>query len=200
MNTWLPTARSLRSAGPSSAKNPGRWSLTPLCVPPRPLRSFLSLRLLIAVVALWFGARQIVRPIQNLEARATKLAWGDFKAIEEPVGGIAEIRHLQAELVGMAHKLQAAQKNLHNYIGAITRGQEEERRRMARDLHDDTIQSLIALKQRLQLLEMAPQNEPPITAIAELENSDRASHRESASPDTCPATDLSGRSWVGGGA
>ncbi len=126
--------------------------------------------LLIAVVALWFGARQIVRPIQNLEARATKLAWGDFKAIEEPVGGIAEIRHLQAELVGMAHKLQAAQKNLHNYIGAITRGQEEERRRMARDLHDDTIQSLIALKQRLQLLEMAPKNEPPVDAIAELEN------------------------------
>ncbi len=125
--------------------------------------------LLIAVVALWFGARQIVRPIQNLEARATKLAWGDFKAIEEPVGGIAEIRHLQVELVGMAHKLQAAQKNLHNYIGAITRGQEEERRRMARDLHDDTIQSLIALKQRLQLMELAPQNEPPIAAIAELE-------------------------------
>ena len=126
--------------------------------------------LLIAVVALWFGARQIVRPIQNLEARATKLAGGDFKAIEEPVGGIAEIRHLQAELVGMAHKLQIAQKNLHHYIGAITRGQEEERRRMARDLHDDTIQSLIALKQRLQLLEMASQNEPPDTAIAELEN------------------------------
>jgi signal transduction histidine kinase len=126
--------------------------------------------LLIAVVALWFGARQIVRPIQNLEARAAKLAWGDFKAIEEPVGGIAEIRHLQAELVGMAHKLQAAQKNLHNYIGAITRGQEEERRRMARDLHDDTLQSLIALKQRLQLLEMAPQNEPSINAISELEN------------------------------
>ena len=125
--------------------------------------------LLIAVVALWFGARQIVRPIQNLEARATKLAWGDFKAIEEPVGGIAEIRHLQAALVGMAHKLQLAQKNLHNYIGAITKGQEEERRRMARDLHDDTIQSLIALKQRLQLLEMAPHNEPPVTAIAELE-------------------------------
>jgi signal transduction histidine kinase len=126
--------------------------------------------LLIAVIALWFGARQIVRPIQDLEARATKLAWGDFKAIEEPVGGIAEIRHLQVELVRMAHKLQAAQRNLHNYIGAITRGQEEERRRMARDLHDDTIQSLIALKQRLQLLELTPQNESPIHAIAELEN------------------------------
>lgn len=126
--------------------------------------------LLIAVVALWFGARQIVRPIQHLEARANKLAWGDFKAIEEPVGGIAEIRHLQTELVGMAHKLQTAQQNLHNYIGAITKGQEEERRRMARDLHDDTIQSLIALKQRLQLLQMSPSNVTPAGAIEELEN------------------------------
>jgi hypothetical protein len=45
--------------------------------------------LLIAVVALWFGARQIVRPIQSLEARTTKLASGDFNAIEESVGGNA---------------------------------------------------------------------------------------------------------------
>jgi len=126
--------------------------------------------LLIAIFALWFIARQVVHPIQDLEAKAEKLALGDFKAIEDPVNGIEEIRHLQAELVEMAHKVQAAQRNLHSYIGAITKGQEEERRRMARDLHDDTLQTLIALKQRVQLAQMASQDEPSARALAELES------------------------------
>lgn len=107
--------------------------------------------LILAVMALWFGARQIVRPLQTLESRAATLAWGDFKTIEIPVGGIEEIRQLQDELIQMARKVQAAQQSLHGYIGAITAAQEDERRRLARELHDDTIQSLIALKQRIQL-------------------------------------------------
>jgi two-component system sensor histidine kinase UhpB len=111
--------------------------------------------LLLTLLVLWFGLRQIVQPLQSLESKAATLAWSDFKTIEEPVGGIPEIRHLQAELVHMAQKVQAAQQSLHDYIGAITAAQEDERRRMARELHDDTIQALIALKQRVQLAQMA---------------------------------------------
>jgi signal transduction histidine kinase len=111
--------------------------------------------LLLTLLALWFGLRQIVQPLQSLESKAATLAWGDFITIEEPVGGIPEIRHLQGELVHMARKVQAAQQSLHDYIGAITAAQEDERGRMARELHDDTIQALIALKQRVQLAQMA---------------------------------------------
>src|SRR5512142_1733696 len=49
--------------------------------------------LLFAVAALWFGARQIVRPLQDLEIKAGALATGDFEAIQEPVGGIPEVMH-----------------------------------------------------------------------------------------------------------
>jgi signal transduction histidine kinase len=115
--------------------------------------------LLLALLALWFGTRQVVVPIQKLEQQATRLAWGDFDAIEEPVGGIAEIRGLQAELMRMAHKLESARDSLRGYIGAITRGQEDERTRLARELHDDTLQSLIALKQRIQMAEMDLQSD-----------------------------------------
>ena len=106
---------------------------------------------LLALLAIWFGARRIVTPLQKLEKQAAGLATGDFEAIRQPVGGIAEIRNLQIELIEMADDLQAAQLSLHSYIGAITAGVENERRSLARELHDDTIQAMIALNQRIQL-------------------------------------------------
>jgi len=124
--------------------------------------------LLLTLVALWFGLRKIVQPLQTLESKAATLAWGDFKAIEEPVGGIPEIRHLQSELIHMARKVQAAQRSLHDYIGAITAAQEDERRRMARELHDDTIQALIALKQRMQLAQLGWSADPEDSSLNEI--------------------------------
>jgi signal transduction histidine kinase len=115
--------------------------------------------LVVAIAALWFGARQVVRPLQSLEQKATSLGWGDFEAIEEPVGGINEIQRLQRELIHMAQKVQLAQQSLRGYLSAVTTGQEEERRRLARELHDDTIQSLIALNQQIQLAQMAAADE-----------------------------------------
>ena len=125
--------------------------------------------LLLTLVALWFGARQIVQPLQSLEAKAADLAWGRYEAVEQPVDGITEIRRLQAELVHMAHKVKAAQESLRDYIGAITAAQEEERRRLARELHDDTLQSLIALNQRIQLAQLALADSPAAGSLAEIQ-------------------------------
>jgi signal transduction histidine kinase len=112
------------------------------------------------LLALWFGTNRIIEPLQALQSRAARLGWGDYETIEQPVGGIREIRLLQDELAHLARKVQAAQRGLRGYIGAMTAGQEDERRRLARELHDDTLQSLIALNQRLQLLRMKSSGDP----------------------------------------
>lgn len=124
--------------------------------------------LLITLAGLWFGTRQIVQPLRALESKSTQLAWSDASEIEEPVGGIVEIRHLQAELIQMAHKVQAAQRSLRDYIGVITDAQEDERQRLARELHDDTLQSIIALKQRVQLAQKNASDEDSQQSLQEL--------------------------------
>jgi len=110
---------------------------------------------LLSLFLIWFGANRIVKPLQKLEKQASGLAAGDFETIQNSVGGIEEIRNLQSEMVEMAIELNAAQKNLRDYIGSITAGVENERRSLARELHDDTIQNLIALSQRIQIISIS---------------------------------------------
>ena len=114
--------------------------------------------LLLSLVALWFGGRQIIEPLQSLERRAQQMAEGNFTAIHSPVGGIDEIRNLQDQMVAMSEALESAQAALHSYIGALTEGLETERRSLARELHDDTLQELIALNQQVQMAMLRAQD------------------------------------------
>lgn len=120
--------------------------------------------LLLAGVALVFAVRGVIRPLQELERQAGKLASGDYEAIEQPVGGIGEIVSLQRTLTRMSRQIKSYQDSVRRYLGALTRGQEDERRRLARELHDDTVQSLIALDQRIQLVQHALKSGAPDVA------------------------------------
>jgi two-component system sensor histidine kinase DegS len=105
---------------------------------------------LLAFGAVYLGVRQVLQPLEKLGRRASKIAWGDFSAIGDPVGGIAEIDELRITLNQMADRIRAYQSAMHSYVAAVTRGQEEERLRLGHELHDDTVQSLVVLSQGLE--------------------------------------------------
>ena len=106
---------------------------------------------LISLLIFTFGWRTIVRPLQQVAEAAGKVSWGEYAAIAESLGGVEEIRSLQQALMAMVERLQGYEAGMHDYLGAVTQGQESERARLARELHDGPVQVLIALSQRLEM-------------------------------------------------
>jgi signal transduction histidine kinase len=100
-----------------------------------------------------------------LEAQAARAGQGDYAALAQPISGISEIQTLQVTLVQMADQLRRYQRSLQSYAADVIRGQEDERTRLARELHDETVQALIVLDQRLQLIERTARRDPPAALI-----------------------------------
>jgi signal transduction histidine kinase len=75
--------------------------------------------------------------------------------MDQPVGGIGEIQQLHNTLAHVAQELEQARDQMRNYAAAITQGQEDERARVARELHDETVQTLIALELQAHLIQRA---------------------------------------------
>lgn len=121
--------------------------------------------LLLVLLLVGVGIRKIVRPLQRLEKQATSLDWGNYDAIESEVGGIEEIQRLHATLRNMVQRIRTAQAEMHNYIGAVTRAQEDERLRVARELHDQTAQALVALNHQVQMLKPFLSDDPEATIL-----------------------------------
>jgi signal transduction histidine kinase len=115
---------------------------------------------LVSGLAVTFGLHYVVRPLQALDRQATRVAWGDFSVVAEPVGGIQEIEDLRRTLATMAGQIQRYQAGMRDYVAAVTAAQEEERRRLARELHDETVQSLIALGHRVEMVQKALDKDP----------------------------------------
>ncbi len=97
----------------------------------------------------------LVPPVRELQRRAEAMTRGDFSMLGHPVGGSGEIEDLRRALDVMGAHVEQAQSGMHRYIAALTVAQETERGRLARELHDDTVQRLITLGQGVDRVQRA---------------------------------------------
>jgi len=105
----------------------------------------------LSLVMLTFGWRTIAQPLQQLSRIAGEVSWGNHQMIARKIGGVSEIQELHGAFQGMVARLESYQSGLLDYLDAVTKGQEEERARLAREIHDGSVQSLIALTQRTEM-------------------------------------------------
>lgn len=116
------------------------------------------LGMLLVASHIWFYFR-VLRPIHRLAAQAEALTQGHFDALSAKCGGIPEITHLQRSLSSMAGHVRRAQEQSRLYASRLSSGQEAERQRLARELHDETVQSLIAAAHSIDLIRDIPASE-----------------------------------------
>lgn len=125
----------------------------------------LGVGLMLVMVFISSGTRRLTDPIKELVEQTQQLARGDFVGHVQG-GTVTEMRSLSDAFNEMADRVARYRVGLQSYVAAITQTQEDERKRIARELHDDTIQSLIALGRRLELMEQSLEN--PIDAAKQL--------------------------------
>jgi len=99
---------------------------------------------------LWFYIR-VLRPVQKLSLRADRLSQGELDSFDHQCGGIPEIRELRRAMSGMVGHVRRAQEQSRAYAEQLADGQENERKRVARELHDDAVQSTIAIAQGIDM-------------------------------------------------
>ena len=110
----------------------------------------LALAIMLALLANIMMVRRRFSPLEELIDRLEAIDPADVTSFEEPASGeMEEVDRLSATFRRLLERIEAERRRSGRLV---LRAQEEERKRVARDLHDEVNQALTAILLRLQAL------------------------------------------------
>jgi two-component system sensor histidine kinase UhpB len=113
--------------------------------------------------------RLVLRPLGNLQRAVDAVRAGEHGVRVEPSGITDErLEHLTGTFNQMLVMLEETAERLRAFPAQVLRAQEDERRRIARELHDEAAQLLTSLLVRLRLLEQTKTPEDARARVGEL--------------------------------
>jgi len=122
----------------------------------------LFLLMLVGIGSIWRFSRRMVRPIQRLRDGAQAVQAGDLTrrvAVDRPdeIGELAAAFNAMTEELARSHtELERKEEMRARLLEQVITAQEDERKRIARELHDETSQALTSLMVGLRVLEQRP--------------------------------------------
>ncbi|MBC8161462.1 MAG: YHS domain-containing protein [Roseiflexaceae bacterium] len=98
--------------------------------------------------------------IRELQRRAEAVMRGDFSAQGQPLGGPPELEDLRRMIDVLGMHTDQGLRGQHAYVAALSTAQEAERGRLARELHDEVVQQLIALGHGVERAQRLVERDP----------------------------------------
>jgi signal transduction histidine kinase len=123
----------------------------------------LFLLMLVGMGSIWRFSRRMVRPIQRLRDSAQAVQAGDLSqrvAVDrkDEIGELASaFNAMTAELGRSRGELERKEEMRARLLEQVITAQEDERKRIARELHDETSQALTSVMVGLKVLEQRPE-------------------------------------------
>lgn len=105
----------------------------------------------IALVGIFLLWRWCVIPLRRTAETVESVDWGHDQFNAGAPGPLPELREMHRALSDLSIRAIDRETLKKNYVGDIVRTQEEERTRLAREIHDSPLQTVASLIQRIQL-------------------------------------------------
>jgi two-component system sensor histidine kinase UhpB len=130
---------------------------------------FMVVGIVISLAVNYVTLKWTLVPLDKLQTAVDEVRRGRLD-VRVPLVALSDERfdQLNGTFNQMLGQLEKDRRQLHRLSGAILQAQEDERQRVARELHDETAQSLTSLLLRLRLLERSQTPEVARAHVQEL--------------------------------
>lgn len=103
------------------------------------------------LISIWLLWKWAIGPIKVLSDQISDLRWGCELSYENDLDVIWEVKHLRSALCRLSRDSKEKVELWNRYLREVVKVQEDEKTRIAREIHDGPVQEVTALIQRIRL-------------------------------------------------